>query len=301
MANYLVIILGPTGIGKTDIAIDIALHFKTEIISADSRQVYKELKIGTATPSSEQLSQVKHYFIGNKSIYDYYNASMFEIEVINLLNILYQKRNVVVMAGGSGMYIDAISKGIDDIPTVDKEIRSNLALRLKAEGIESLRKELKYLDPDYYKRVDLKNPKRILKALEISIQTGKPYSSFLTQKQKIRNFTMLKIGLDIDREKLYSRINKRVDYMIENGLIEEAMQFFHVKNINALNTVGYKEIFTHLEGKIQLEEAIKQIKKNTRNYARKQITWFNRYQDIKWFHPDKLYQIIHYIEQNMNS
>lgn len=300
MANYLVIIAGPTGIGKTDFAIETALHYKTEIISADSRQIYKELKIGTAAPTTEQLKRAKHYFIGNKSIHNYYNASIFETETITLLENLFQKNKIVIMAGGSGMYIDAIYKGIDDIPTVEKEIRDNLIIRLNTEGIESLRKELKYIDPGYYKRVDLKNPKRILKALEISIQTGKPYSSFLTQKNKPRNFHSILIGLNMNREELYSRINNRVDYMIESGLIDEVKQFVNNKNSNALNTVGYKEIFNYLEGKTQLNEAIEQIKKNTRNYARKQITWFNRYPDIKWFHPSELQKAIKYIDNHIS-
>ncbi len=301
MDNHLITILGPTGIGKTDLTIKIARHFNAEIISSDSRQIYKEMKIGTAVPSDEQLKNVTHHFIGNKSIYDYYNASMFEIEVLDLMENLFKKNKVVCMTGGSGLYIDAVCLGIDDIPTVDEEIRTQLAKRLLDEGIASLRKELKYLDPEYYSQVDLKNPKRILKALEISIQTGKPYSAFLTREKKVRKFNIIKIGLEMKREDLYDRINKRVVIMIHNNLLEEAKSLYPYRNNNALNTVGYKELFNHLEGESSLEEAIELIKRNTRRYARRQITWFNRYKDIKWFHPDMSQEIIQYIDKILTA
>lgn len=298
MDKSLIVIVGPTGIGKTDMAIAIAKHYNTEIISADSRQIYKELKIGTAVPDDNQLQEVRHHFIGNRSIFDYYNASMFEIEVLDTLNKLYNTYDSVVMTGGSGMYIDAVCNGIDDIPTVDQEIRQNLIDRLNTEGIESLRKELKIIDPDYYARVDLKNPKRILKALEISVMTGKPYSSFLTQPRKKRDFDIIKIGLTMDRDMLYERINKRVDQMIESGLIEEARSFHPPKNINALNTVGYKELFDYFDGNISLEKAIELIKRNTRHYARKQITWFMRDKEISWFEPSEIGKMIDKIERS---
>ncbi|MFC2137656.1 tRNA (adenosine(37)-N6)-dimethylallyltransferase MiaA [Bacteroidota bacterium] len=301
MNNFLIIVLGPTGIGKTDITIEIAKYYKTEIISADSRQIYKEMKIGTAVPSDEELKQIKHHFIRNKSIQDYYNASMYEFEVLELLEKIFKNKNIVCMTGGSGLYIDAVCYGIDDIPNVDKHVRKELTNRFKHEGIESLRKELKYLDPEYYNKVDLKNPKRILKALEISIQTGKPYSSFLTKEKKARDFRIIKIGLEMDREVLYERINKRVDKMIEDGLQTEVKKLIIEKDNNALNTVGYKELFDFLEGGKSLEEAIELIKRNTRHYARKQITWFNRYDDIKWFNPDNIKEIILYINGKISS
>jgi len=299
MNNYLIIILGPTGIGKTDLTIEIAKHYQTEIISADSRQIYKEMKIGTAVPSNKQLNQIKHHFIGNKSIKDYYNASMFEFEVIDLLEKQFKNSNIVCMTGGSGLYIDAVCYGIDDIPEVDQQIRNNLIVRFKKEGIESLRKELKFLDPEYYKTVDLKNPKRVLKALEISIQTGRPYSSFITKEKKTRNFNTIKIGLQTERGKLYNKINKRVDKMIEQGLVKEVKSLIKNKENNALNTVGYKEIFNYLDNKITLHEAIRLIKRNTRHYARRQITWFNRYNDITWFNPESQKEIIKYIDMGI--
>lgn len=285
MENTLIIILGPTGIGKTNLAIEIAQYFNTEILSADSRQIYKELKIGTAVPSAEQLKTVAHHFIQTKSIHEYYNASMYELEVIELLNTLFQKYKVVLMTGGSGMYIDAVCYGIDDIPSVDEEVRNNLIHRLNTEGLESIRKELKIIDPQFYSMVDLKNPKRILKALEIYYVSGKPYSSFLTRESKKRDFNIIKIGLELNRKELYDRINKRVEEMVNLGLIEEAKELHKYKELNALNTVGYKELFDYFEGKHSLQEAIEIIKRNTRHYARKQITWFNRYTDIKWFKP----------------
>lgn len=299
MQKTLIVILGPTGIGKTDLSIDIARDFGTEIISSDSRQIYKELKIGTAVPSDEQLNQVNHHFIGNKSIYDYYNASMFEFEVLDLLQELYNNYNQVVMTGGSGMYINAVCDGIDDLPTIDEQLRDELIQKYQAEGIESLRIQLKMLDPESYHKIDLKNPKRILKALEVTIQTGKPYSSFLTQPKKQRPFNILKIGLQRDRDELYERINLRVDQMIEEGLVEEARKFFKDRHLNSLNTVGYKELFEHFEGKISLDKAVELIKRNSRHYAKRQMSWFNRDKDIHWFHPQKKKEIIDFIKNKI--
>ncbi len=301
MKNTLVIILGPTGIGKTNLAIEIAQYFNTEILSADSRQIYKEMTIGTAVPTKQQIEKVPHHFIQNKSIHEYYNASMFELEVIELLNNLFKNHRVAVVTGGSGMYIDAICYGIDDIPSVDEEVRNNLVHRLNTEGLESLRKELKIIDPQFYSIVDLRNPKRILKALEIYYISGKPYSSFLTRKPKNRDFKIIKIGLRMDRKDLYDRINKRVDEMIDLGLIEEAERLDSYKNLNGLNTVGYKELFEYFEGKHSLQEAIELIKRNTRHYARKQITWFNRYSDINWFKPEEKDEIINKIKNICKS
>ncbi|HAF28745.1 MAG TPA: tRNA (adenosine(37)-N6)-dimethylallyltransferase MiaA [Bacteroidales bacterium] len=293
--NSLIVILGPTGIGKTDLSIEIAKEFNTEIISSDSRQVYKELKIGTAVPNDEQLTKVKHHFIGNKSIYDYYNASMFEFEVLDLLEILFQNHNQVVMTGGSGMYINAVCDGIDDLPTIDKKLRDDLVQKHKEEGIESLRLQLKMLDPETYSKIDLKNPKRILKALEVTIQTGKPYSTFLSETRKKRNFNIIKIGLQRERNELYQRINLRVDQMIDEGLIDEAKRLYKDRNLNSLNTVGYKELFAHFDGEITEEKAIELIKRNSRHYAKRQISWFSRDKEIEWFHPDKKDEIIRFI------
>jgi tRNA dimethylallyltransferase len=295
----LIVILGPTGIGKTSLSIDVARHLGTEIISSDSRQIYKELKIGTAVPSDAQLMKVKHHFIGNKSIYEYYNASMFEFEVLELLNELYKTYNQVVMTGGSGMYINAVCDGIDELPAIDTQLRNDLIQKYNEEGIESLRIQLKMLDPVSYQKMDLKNPKRILKALEVSIQTGKPYSSFLTLPNKQRPFHILKIGLQRDREELYKRINKRVDEMMQDGLVEEARRFFKERHLNALNTVGYKELFEHFEGKISLPEAIELIKRNSRHYAKRQMSWFNRDKEISWFHPENKSKIINFIQNNI--
>ena len=291
----LIVILGPTGIGKTDLSIEIAKNFNTEIISSDSRQIYKELKIGTAPPSKEQLNAVKHHFIANKSIHDYFNASMYEFDVIDLLSELFKEKDFVLLVGGSGMYIDAVCYGIDELPTIDDEIRSNLLKQYETEGIASLRFTLKRLDPKHYKTVDLNNHKRILKALEVSIQTGKPYSSFLTNKKKKRNFNIIKIGLNKDRDELHETINNRVDKMIEQGLINEAKSFYKSKGVNALKTVGYKELFDYFAGEIDLQTAIELIKRNTRRYARRQLTWFRKYEKIEWFEPSERNKIIEYI------
>lgn len=292
----LIVILGPTGIGKTDLSIEIAKEFSTEIISSDSRQVYKELKIGTAVPSVEQLTRVKHHFIGNKSIYDYYNASMFEFEVLGLLEILFQKHNQVVMTGGSGMYINAVCDGIDDLPTIDQKLRDDLIQKHKEEGIESLRLQLKMLDPETYSKIDLKNPKRILKALEVTIQTGKPYSTFLSETIKKRNFNIIKIGLQRERKELYERINLRADQMIDERLIDEAKRFYKDRKLNSLNTVGYKELFAYFDGDITEAKAIELMKRNSRHYAKRQISWFLRDKEIEWFHPDKKDEIIEFIK-----
>lgn len=299
--NTLIVIIGPTAIGKTDLSIYLAQKLDTEIISADSRQFYKELKIGTAVPDNAQLKAIKHHFIGNKTIHDYYNASSFEFEVIALLKELFLNKNRVIMTGGSGMYVDAVCKGIDDLPEIDMEIRNSLIKKFESEGIESLRFELKRLDPDYYALADLKNPKRLLKALEVSLQTGKPYSKFRTKTIKKRDFNILKIGLNLDRNQLYERIEKRVDKMIENGLIDEAKQFIEYKSLNALNTVGYKELFPYIEGEYTLERAIELIKRNTRRYAKRQLSWFNRDKEINWFKPDEKEKILDFILKSLKN
>lgn len=275
----------------------LARSFKTEIISADSRQIYREMKIGTAVPSEDQQRDVIHHLIQTRSIHDYYNASMFEMEVLALLKKLFLKKDILLLVGGSGLYIDAVCKGIDDIPTVDPEVRKNLKDKYNNEGIESLRMQLKILDPEFYRSADLKNYKRILKALEISIMTGQPYSSFLTKQAKVRNFQIVKIGLNRERSDLYEIIDRRVDMMVKSGLVEETRTLFKYKGINALNTVGYNELFDHFEGKHTLEEAINLIKRNSRRYAKRQLSWFSRDEEINWFHPDEAEEIIHLIEK----
>jgi tRNA dimethylallyltransferase len=295
MHKTLVVILGPTAVGKTSLSIELSQWLKTEIISCDSRQFYKELDAGTAKPSKEELNLVKHHFINHISVKDYYNASMFEQEVLNLLINLFQTNDVVIMVGGSGMYIDAVCKGIDDLPTVDPEIRNKLIEEFKTDGIESLRLKLKKLDPEYYTRVDLKNPNRLLKAIEVALMTGRPYSEFLTKPHKVREFDIIKIGLNGERDALYDRINQRVDDMMQNGLLIEAREFYPIRHLNALNTVGYKELFQCIDGEITIEKAIELIKRNSRHYARRQMTWFRRDKDIRWFEPSDKDDIKEYI------
>jgi tRNA dimethylallyltransferase len=294
-SKYLIVVAGPTAVGKTDLAIRLAESFSTEIISADSRQIYRETVIGTAVPNSAQLDRVKHHFIGHKSIHDYYNASHFEMEAINIMDKLMVNHDVVVMAGGSGMYIDAVCHGIDNIPTVNPVIRDRLRKEYKSVGLEGIQTRLLEVDPVYYEKVDLQNPNRILKALEVSAMTGLPYSSFLTGKGKRREFFPLKIGLDMPRKELHDRINTRVEKMMALGLLQETMALHKFRELNALNTVGYKELFDYLEGKHSLEEAVELIKGHTRQYARRQLTWFRKYEDIQWFHPDDLENLIKYI------
>jgi tRNA dimethylallyltransferase len=301
MTKTLVIITGPTAIGKTRIAIKTANFFQTEIVSADSRQMYRELSVGTAVPSTEELLAVKHHFIHSHSIHDNYNASRYETEALEVLETLFQKYKTVVMTGGSMLYIDAVCKGIDIMPDVDPELRKNLKTRLKAEGIESLRRQLKKLDPDYYATVDLKNPVRIVHALEICLMTGKPYSSFRTLPIKERPFSIIKIGLDCDRTELHRRINQRVDKMIESGLEEEAHRVFPFKHLNSLNTVGYREFFAHFNGEISKEKAVELIKRNTRRYARKQLTWFRNKPDMTWFQPNEEEQLIEFLDKKINK
>ena len=278
----LLVILGPTGVGKTDLSIEIANHLKSPIISADSRQIYKGLTIGTDAPTEKQLQKAVHYFIGVLSIKEYFSASKFEDEVIKLLSKLHKTHNHVIMTGGSMMYIDAVCKGIDDIPSIDPVLRKQLLEQYDKEGLDPIRMQLKLRDPVFYNQVDLKNHKRVIHALEVCIMTGKPYSSFRTNTIKERPFEIIRIGLNRPRELLYERISARVDQMIENGLIEEARKFYPYKHLNSLNTVGYKELFKHFDGEWTLEFAIEKIKQHSRNYARKQLSWFNRSDDIHW-------------------
>jgi tRNA dimethylallyltransferase len=282
----LLVIAGPTAVGKTSVAIEVAVHFGCEIISADSRQLYRELKIGTATPTDQQLALVKHHFIGNLSLTEDYNVSRYEQEVLSILPDLFAKRTVVVMTGGSGLYIKAVCDGIDDLPDADPLLRESLQVKLESEGLPSLRGMLQKLDPEYYQIVDPANPTRIIRALEVCLTTGKPYSGFRRQEPAKRDFRILKIGLDLPREELHRNINKRVDQMMAEGLEQEARELYTMRQLNALNTVGYRELFDYFEGKCMLPEAIEKIKTNTRRYARRQLTWFHKDPDFTWMAPE---------------
>ena len=295
MPKSLIILLGPTGVGKTDLSIDIARYFNTEIISCDSRQIYREMRIGTAVPDSQTLESIPHHFIRSHSIHDQFNARKFEIEVLERLETLFLDTDIVLMTGGSMLYIEALCKGLDDFPDVDPELRKNLMNRLESEGIEQLQNELFELDPTYYCEVDLQNPKRVLHALEICLMTGKPYSELRTNQTRKRPFNILKIGLNCDRELLYERINQRVDKMFEEGLEKEANNLQPFCQLNSLNTVGYRELFEYFEGKITLEQS----KANSRKYARKQLTWFRRDPEITWFTPDMKDEIITFIDEQL--
>lgn len=286
MRNSLIILLGPTGVGKTELSLRIAAHWGSPIISSDSRQLYKDLPIGTAAPTAEQLARVKHYMVGTLSLTDYYSASQFEEDVLTLLKEIYTTIPTAVMTGGSMMYIDAVCKGIDDIPTVTPVIRDALYSQFETEGLAPILAELKAVDPIHYEEVDRNNYKRVIHAVEICRMTGKPYSSFRTHIQKERPFRIIKIGLTRDREELCNRINRRVDQMMTDGLLEEARRVYPYRHLNSLNTVGYKELFKYLDGEWTLDFAIEKIRRNSRVYARKQMTWFKRDPDIVWFHPD---------------
>lgn len=294
-AKALIVITGPTAVGKTKLTIDIARHYDIPIINADSRQIYRELKIGTASPTTKELALAKHLFVGTKSIEEYYNASMYEQEVLTYLDSHFKDSDLALMSGGSMMYIDAVCKGIDDIPTIRDDIRTMMKQRLEAEGLEALCEELRQLDPEHYEVVDCKNTRRVIHALEICHQTGQTYTSFRKQQQRERPFRIVKIGLNRPREELYNRINARVDEMMGKGLLEEAQGLYPKRQLNALNTVGYKELFDYMDGVWPLEEAVERIKGNTRRYARKQLTWFKRDEDVRWFHPDDKKQLLKYI------
>lgn len=296
MEKTLIVIQGPTGVGKTHAAIDVALHFGIPIINADSRQIFAEIPIGTAAPTQEEQDRVYHYFVGNHHISDYYNAAMYEQDVLELLDRLFRKSDLALLAGGSMMYIDAVCKGIDDIPTIDDATRMKMRMRLEKEGLPALVDELRQLDYEHWLKVDRQNTRRVVHALEICHMTGKTYTSFLTQEKKQRPFRIIKIGLTDDRSILYERINARVLRMIDDGLIEEAQRVYPLRELNALNTVGYKELFMMFDGEIPLEEAIRRIQSNTRQYCRKQQTWLKRDEQIRWFHPTNIKEIINYIE-----
>ena len=291
----LIVIVGPTGVGKTALCLEVAERLGTFIINADSRQIFRDIPIGTAAPTAEEQKRVKHFFVGKLHINDYYNASMFENDVIKLLDKLFGEKDNIIMSGGSMMYVDAVCNGIDDIPSVNESIRQQVKSLYEADGLDIIKEKLNKLDPEYFEIVDKNNPKRVIHALEICLSTGKTYTSFRTNTKKERNFRIIKIGLNRDRDELYSRIDKRVDLMIENGLMEEAKQMYPHKGLNSLNTVGYKELFNYFDGKCTLDEAIFKIKSNTHKYCRKQLTWFKRDKDIHWFNPDNVEEIIKYI------
>ena len=294
----LIVLTGPTAVGKTAVSLDIAKHFGIPVINADSRQIFKELKIGTARPTEADMLEVKHYFVGTLGIEDYYSASLYEQQVLELLDEEFKTHDYALLSGGSMMYIDAVCDGIDDIPTIDDDTRALMKQRLKDEGLEALCEELKRLDPEYYEIVDRQNPRRVVHALEICVMTGQTYTSFRKRSKKERLFRIVKIGLDRPREELYQRINARVDKMMEEGLLEEAHQMYPKRELNALNTVGYKELFDYLDGRWPLEEAVERIKGNTRRYARKQLTWYKKDEQIKWFHPQDEQAIMNYISQD---
>jgi tRNA dimethylallyltransferase len=299
--KYLISVVGPTAIGKTSLSIALTKHYKTEIISCDSRQFYKEMTIGTAVPDEEELKQARHHFIQNRSVFEDYSVGDFEKDALRTLDTIFKKHNIAVMVGGSGLYADAVIKGLDDFPEVDPQIRTELKTELKEKGIVPLQELLKELDPVSYDRIDIENHQRLIRALEICKGTGKPYSSFLKKKENKRNFTPVKIGLTADREIIYNRINQRVDLMTEHGLLQEAKALFPHKELNALQTVGYRELFKYLEGEFTLDFAVSEIKKNTRRFAKRQITWFKKDTEIKWFdYQTDISSIIEYINKQLD-
>lgn len=313
----LIVITGPTGVGKTELCLDIAQHYGTDIINADSRQIYAEIPIGTAAPTAEQMQQVRHHFVGTLHIGDYYSASMYEQEVLQLLNQTTgspDRKPLALLTGGSMMYIDAVCNGIDNIPTIREDIRSNMKQRLEKEGLEKLVAELKTLDPEHWEIVDKSNPRRVVHALEICHQTGRTYTSFRIGRKKERPFNIIKIGLTrdkilkvkrgqviMDHSELYERINQRVVNMIDEGLVEEAKRMLPHRSDKALNTIGYKELFKYFEGLIPLDEAVRQIQSDSREYARKQLTWFKKDEDMTWFHPNQFNDIIAYIDSRLDN
>lgn len=295
----LIVITGPTGVGKTETTLRIAEHFNVPVINADSRQIFSEIPIGTAAPTAEQQLRVQHYFVGNHHLEDYYSASLYEQDVLNIINS--QHTPISLLSGGSMMYIDAVCNGIDDIPTILPEIREEMMKRLEAEGLEQMCNLLRELDPEHWKIVDRNNPRRVIHALEICIQTGKTYTSFRSNTIKERPFNIIKVGLNRDRDELYNRINQRVLDMIEEGMIEEALQVYPKRTLNSLNTVGYKELFEYLDGLTTLDEAIFKIQSNTRRYARKQLTWYKKDTAFQWFNPDNIEEILNYVHTMISN
>ncbi|WP_183874266.1 tRNA (adenosine(37)-N6)-dimethylallyltransferase MiaA [Pedobacter sp. AK017] len=296
----LIVIVGPTGIGKTALAISLARHFSTEIISADSRQFFKEMEIGTAKPSAEELSAAPHHFINSHSIKTFFSTGDFEVQAIELISQLFKEHDLLIMVGGSGLYIDAVCKGLDDLPETDLNIREQLNQQLAAEGLESIKKMLSEADPEYYQKVDQSNPQRIIRGLEFYLSTGTKLSAHLTNSKKVRPFNIIKIGLNMERSELYQRINQRVDQMMEMGLLDEVKSLLPYRKYNALHTVGYTELFSYLDGEITLQQAIDHIKQNTRRFAKRQLTWFRRDDSTAWFQPGQGAAVIKYIIENKN-
>lgn len=291
-----VVVAGPTGIGKTRTGLALAKDYNSVIVSADSRQIYREIPIGTAAPTPEEQAEIPHFLVGTRSVFDYYNAFEFEQDALRCVQEAFVDKDVVFMVGGSMMYLDAFCNGIDELPTVDPQLRKDLMARFSEEGLASLRMQLKQLDPEFYKQVDLKNAKRVIHALEICLMTGRPYSSLRTQPKKKRPFQIIRVGLHMDRALLYERIDLRVEQMLAKGLEEEARSLWPHRDLNALNTVGYKELFAYFEGEYGLDRALELIQRNSRRYARKQLSWFRRDASIQWFHPSDLSALLTYIE-----
>ena len=305
MMMNLIVITGPTGVGKTELCLQIAEYYGCDIINADSRQIFKEIPIGTAAPTASQQQRVRHYFVGSHSLTDYYSASEYEQDVLGLIDDLSAKDGrvgqTVLLSGGSMMYIDAVCNGIDELPTVPDDLRNGLKQRLADEGLEALVEQLRELDPDYWQEVDKQNPRRILHALEICYLTGKTYSSLRIGERKSRPFNIIKIGVTRPREELFARINQRVLEMVEQGLEKEARSVYHLRDLNSLNTVGYKEMFAYFDDKIPFEEAVRQIQSNTRHYAKKQLTWYKRDAEMAWFAPENVKEIIKYIDSRLKK
>lgn len=295
----LIVVVGATGSGKTDLSLRLATHFSAPILSTDSRQVYRGIPIGTAQPTAEQLAAVEHHFIASHDLTDNFNCGEYEVQALARLEELFCKHNVVVAVGGSGLYIQALCEGMDDLPQADEELRQSLMERLQNEGIDSLLADLERLDPEYYAQVDRQNPSRVLRAVEVCLQTGKPYSSLRTGERHKRNFCIVKVGIDWERELLYERINRRVDMMIDEGLEAEARSVYHLRNLNSLQTVGYREMFEYFDGSISREEAVELIKRNSRRYAKRQMTWFRRDSEIRWFSPTETDAMIEFLENTI--
>lgn len=297
MGKHLITIIGPTAIGKTTLAIKIANYFKTEIVSADSRQFYKEMNIGTAKPSTSELNSIKHHLINNKSVNDNYNIYDYEKDALKSIESIFNKKDIAILVGGSGLYINTVLYGLDEIPGISAEVRNSLYLDLELKGIKKLQEKLKLLDPSSYRSIDINNPRRLIRALEVSISTGKSYSSFLKKKKKKRDFNIIVLGMNQERLDLYKKINTRVDNMVENGLINEVKELYTLKGLNTLNTIGYSEVFNYIEDKYSLDECVNEIKKNTRRYAKRQLTWFKSIDRVEWITPNYNFEeVIAYIK-----
>jgi tRNA dimethylallyltransferase len=300
-SDFLIVVVGPTAVGKTDLCVRLARHYQTEIISADSRQFYREMSIGTAKPTAEEQQGIAHHFIDSHRITEEYNAGAYEQDVLTLLQELFKSKQAVILTGGSGLYVRAVCEGMDEMPDTDPAIREQLTATYQQQGMAPLLEQLQQVDPAYHERVDKANPQRVIRALEVCLSSGMPYSSFRKQEQRERPFQIIKIGLNRDREELYARIDRRMDQMLEQGLLEEARSLYPYRHHNALQTVGYKEIFDYLEGRYDWEEAVRLLKRNSRRYAKRQLTWFHKYPDYTWFHPDQLDEIIAYIDARMKG